>query len=874
MEALFVLLIGGLILFWMVAPFVLFGNMRLLRERVERLEREIEDLRGGPAAAAETWHAPWAAPAPEAVAPESGPEPAPPPPKPEPVPEPEPAWEPTQPDEERETLGGLFERFVAGKLLVWLGGIALFTAAFFLIRYSIEIGLVTPAMRMIAAAVFGFVLLGASEYARSGRLFSDDQRVAQALAGAGLVTLYATAYASHLLYGLIGTGTAIAAMAAVSAAALALALRHGAPTAVMGLVGGFLTPALVGNPDAGAVPLLVYLGLLDLAVFLIAWRRGWTWLAAAAVVLSYVWTVWVLAQPPDDALAGGVFVILLALAASLLRPGRGRELALIQPLAIALVLLSALVGRTDLGPEGWILYGLLAAASLALAALRREHRFAPPLAVALALFLLLIKANSGHDPLVPAAAAGIAAIFGLGGLALTAWRGGLLWTAVACAGFAGPAPIVRAVRPELLERPGWGALMLALALGPAFLVWLNRRRAGAEPPADLALFAAGAAASALLGAAVWDLLPHSLAAAGWLAVALAVAMAARRLGDLALAIVAVLAAGIGVARALWTVPELSASAMTALIGLPVLARDLPTALDALHALALPALLLAALRLALPAVPLGARKALPIAAGAFAVAALYVGYKQAFGLAGHDDFAARGMLERTLLTQALFLVGWGLGSGRLRVPRLEPDLVRLAGTAVTAFAAARLIWFDLFFHNPAWADQWVGTVPVLNLILPAYLMSAVWLYLARRRADQATRSGFWLAAFLAALVAGTMLLVRQGFQGPILTGADMPIAEFYTYSLAGLAVSIGLIVAGMRLPDKALRLAGLVLLTATIVKVFLVDASELEGVWRILSFLGLGVALIGIGRLYGPVLRAERPAGEERASTSSARTAEG
>ena len=35
---------------------------------------------------------------------------------------------------------------------------------------------------------------------------------------------------------------------------------------------------------------------------------------------------------------------------------------------------------------------------------------------------------------------------------------------------------------------------------------------------------------------------------------------------------------------------------------------------------------------------------------------------------------------------------------------------------------------------------------------------------------------------------------------------MPIAEFYTYSLAGLAVSIGLIVAGMRLPDKALRLA--------------------------------------------------------------------
>ena len=47
---------------------------------------------------------------------------------------------------------------------------------------------------------------------------------------------------------------------------------------------------------------------------------------------------------------------------------------------------------------------------------------------------------------------------------------------------------------------------------------------------------------------------------------------------------------------------------------------------------------------------------------------------------------------------------------------------------------------------------------------------------------------------------------------------------------------------------------------SLVGVFAIDAGALEGVWRILSFLGLGVALIGIGRLYGPVLRAERPAG--------------
>ena len=879
MEAILVLLVVGFVLFWMIAPFVLFAGMRTLRERVERLEQLDRDrARYGPseAAAPDLWQETWR-PAPEPrsnVAPQAAaPQPevtqdGPTEPEPEPEFEPEPAaaaeaaqapepvWESAE-AEESETLGGLFERLVAGKLLIWLGGVALVAAAVFLIRYSIEIGLVTPRLRMITAAIFGLVLIAAGEYARQGRL-RDDPRIAQALVGAGLVTLYATAYGSHSLYGLIDTGTAGAAMVAITAAALFMSLRHGAPTAIMGLIGGFLTPLLVGDSDSPAVRLLAYLALLDVAIFLIAWRRGWTWLAAAGVALSFVWSAYLLAQPADDALAAGAFIILLALAAALVRPGEGRELGLMQPVAIGLVQLTALVARVDLGLTAWIEFGILAAASLALAGFRRQYWPAPPLALVLALALLVAKANTGEDPLVPIAAAGIGAIFGVGGLILAWARGGALWTAVASLGFAAPALIVHAARPELLERPAWGALMLALAAGPALLVWINRARASDTPPAELALLVAGASTAWLLGAAVWDLLPMDAVAAGWLVVALVVALAARRLGDLALAIVAAVTAVVAVARALWMVPELSAAAVSSLVGEPVLAPDLPTALDGLWSLAIPALLLAALRFALPPVPLGARRALPVAAVLLGTAALYVWFKQAFGLADGGDFIRRGFLERAIVTQALFVTGWLLGSGRLRLPRVEPDLVRVVGTGLTAFAAARLIWFDMIVHNPAFDAQEVGTLPVLNLIL-SYFLAAVWLYLARRRADAATRSGFWLAAFFAAVVAGAMLLVRQAFQGTILAGPDVPLAEFYGYSLAGLVLSIALLVAGIRLPDKALRLAGLILLTATISKVFLVDASELEGIWRILSFLGLGVALIGIGRLYGPVLRAERPA---------------
>jgi uncharacterized membrane protein len=104
--------------------------------------------------------------------------------------------------------------------------------------------------------------------------------------------------------------------------------------------------------------------------------------------------------------------------------------------------------------------------------------------------------------------------------------------------------------------------------------------------------------------------------------------------------------------------------------------------------------------------------------------------------------------------------------------------------------------------------------------------------------------------------GIGLIVRQLFQGAILSAHDMSKSEFYGYSLAGLLLSIAIMLAGMRLPDKGLRLAGLALLSFTIVKVFLSDAAALEGILRILSFVGLGIGVIGIALLYTKVLAAE------------------
>jgi uncharacterized membrane protein len=433
----------------------------------------------------------------------------------------------------RETLASLFEQLVGGRLLIWIGGIALVVAGFFLIRHTIEIGLVTPELRMIAAALFGMLLLGCGEYARSRRSLADEPRIAQALVGAGIAVLYATAYGSWYLYGQIGGTAASALMLLISAAALGLSLRHGAATAVMGMVGGFLTPWLAGDPEGGALPILAYIALLNAAIFTLAWRRGWGRLAAGSVALSFVWTGFLIFGSPPDALAAGLFVVGLALMASLLRSGEGRPLALMQPLIIGLIELAVLVIRLDTDPRAWLLFGSLAAVSLWLGARRGEARFAAPVGLALALLLLLVKAPIDRDPLVPWMGVAITAMFAGVSIPLST-RDRVLRILTACGALVGPILILRLLRPETLSPLGWGLAAAALAAAALALLWLHRMDSAGRKMPDSAMVAAGATAALLLAMAGYDLTARDFVSATWLVVALALVAAGIRIPDKAL----------------------------------------------------------------------------------------------------------------------------------------------------------------------------------------------------------------------------------------------------------------------------------------------------------------------------------------------------
>jgi len=240
----------------------------------------------------------------------------------------------------------------------------------------------------------------------------------------------------------------------------------------------------------------------------------------------------------------------------------------------------------------------------------------------------------------------------------------------------------------------------------------------------------------------------------------------------------------------------------------------------------------------------------------ATAGAYVLLKQPFAIATEADFIARGFIERAILTQLLFAGGAALAAKTGWRPWIEK-----AAQILTLVAVVRLIWFDLLIYNPALHAQNVGGMPVLNLITAHFGLALLWLALAWRSAIGPLKLSL-LAAIIVTMSGGALLIVRQLFHGALLTGGGIPRAEFYGYSAAGLLVSALLLGWGVKAGDRAMRIAGLALITVTALKVFLIDASALDGLLRIASFMGLGVSLIVIGWAYGRFLNPAGATGDQ------------
>lgn len=221
-----------------------------------------------------------------------------------------------------------WERLVGVKLFSWIAGVALVVAAVFFLRYSVEQGWLGPPVRMALGLATGVALLVGCELKAARRY----PVTANALAAAGIAILFATLFASHVLWGLLALLPAFLLLALVTAVAVLLSIRRDSLfIALLGMVGGFATPALLAAAEDQTVPLFGYLALLNLGLAWVAVQKRWPALAAlslaATTIYQWRWVVEFLSAP-SLTLGLGIFLLFPALFAAVLltrRPSREGE---------------------------------------------------------------------------------------------------------------------------------------------------------------------------------------------------------------------------------------------------------------------------------------------------------------------------------------------------------------------------------------------------------------------------------------------------------------------------------------------------------------------------------------------------------------------
>jgi uncharacterized membrane protein len=183
-----------------------------------------------------------------------------------------------------------WEAFFGVKLFAWIGGFVLFLGIVFLVKYSFENNLITPAMRVVIGTVLGLGLIATGWFTAT-----RNYRVSgQSLCATGVLVLYGNIFAAHVFYHLIELGPAFASMAIVTAAAFFLAVRMNAQVIViLGLLGGFLTPVLLSTGVDNPTALFGYIAVLNIGVAAVALRKRWDYLvllaAAGTIIMEFAW---------------------------------------------------------------------------------------------------------------------------------------------------------------------------------------------------------------------------------------------------------------------------------------------------------------------------------------------------------------------------------------------------------------------------------------------------------------------------------------------------------------------------------------------------------------------------------------------------------
>jgi uncharacterized membrane protein len=775
-----------------------------------------------------------------------------------------------------------FEERIGTRWVVWVGGLTLALGGFFMVRYSIDAGLLGPGVRTLLGGLFALALLAAGEWTRRKESISAIEALPIAnipaiLTAAGTAVAFATVYAAYALYGFLVPATAFILLGLVALGTLAAALLHGPALAGLGIAAAFVTPVLVSSDRPDFWALYIYLAVITAAAFGLARIRLWRWLAVTTMAFALLWTFPCLQCGPSmvgphafHVIAGFVLAALLVVCGFLFGPpaDEGR----IEPISSG-SLAAYLAGATMIvlasfhNDTALIVFALLVAGTL-LVAWRAQAATGAIGAACLFVFIVFaewaVRANADMLVLPGGPLPGIgpnatdgsvslhlisAAIFAIGfgaagflaqGRSVSAtipvvWSAAAVFTPLTLliALYARIAHLDRSIPFAIL------AVVLAAAYGAATEILTKRdNRPGLS--ISIALFATGALGALALA------LTFALEK-GWLTIALALmsmgtAWISMQRPIPFLRSLAAILAGIVVLRIGYE-PRIVGDA----VGTTPIFNWL------LWGYGIPALSFwtasVFLRRRGDDAPL---RTVESAAILFTVLLAFMEIRHAVN-GGDVYYDNAGLIEIAL--QVCVSLAMAIGLERLRV-RTGSIVHNVSAILLTAFAGLASVFGLLLFENPMiWWSIDVGGV-FINQILLGYALPAV-LALLLSYAVAGRRP----AAYANTIAAGALVLaltyvafeIRRLYHGPVLTSGATSDAEQYTYSIAWLAFGVALLGIGIAFNSQRARLASAAVTALTILKAFLIDMSTLTGVYRALSFMCLGLVLVAIGWLYQRIL---------------------
>ncbi|MCP4300654.1 MAG: DUF2339 domain-containing protein [Gammaproteobacteria bacterium] len=180
--------------------------------------------------------------------------------------------------------------FTDGNVFVRIGLLVLFFGVAFLLKYASENSRIPIEYRFMGAAVGGLgMLLFGWKLRRNKMLYG------LLLQGGGIGVIYITIFAAFRLADLLPPTLTFTLLVLFSAFTVALAiLQDSKALAIFAVLGGFLAPLLASTGSGNYIGLFSYYGVLNAAVFAVAWFRAWRSLNLLGFAFTFgVFVLWV-----------------------------------------------------------------------------------------------------------------------------------------------------------------------------------------------------------------------------------------------------------------------------------------------------------------------------------------------------------------------------------------------------------------------------------------------------------------------------------------------------------------------------------------------------------------------------------------------------